>query len=185
MFDSLLLRCLVPVTQMSTVREIQPHQPFVRSHECLINLQVGRAATQALYVDTPPLLVQTECDERPRLTGELDGVDVLITPIISCTRIAFGVLVRHGRAESVEYCTRCKILGSDEDNGFALTLDFFFLHLVSMRTNVQKGPVDTIMAAISGSVSTKDFSRSCSPLDWCIAVDELDTHLDGTLRGLR
>jgi hypothetical protein len=66
----LLCRCLVSVTQVTTMREIQAHQTLMRcttlavyfilepchrhtSHDSLVDLEVGRTATQCLYVDTP------------------------------------------------------------------------------------------------------------------------------------
>jgi hypothetical protein len=52
---------------------------------------------------------------------------VLIATIVSGSGITLRVLVGHGRAKGVEYGTGCDILGSNEDDGLALSLDFCFL----------------------------------------------------------
>lgn len=121
--DLLFLRCLIPMAQMPSVRQIKAHQPLMWPHDRLIDLQICRTATQALYVDAPPLRIQPESLEGAGLTGEFDGVDVLIAAIIACARIAFGVLVRHRRPERVEDGAGGEILGGDEDDGLSLALD--------------------------------------------------------------
>jgi hypothetical protein len=45
---------------MATVGEIETHETFMRAHESLVDLQVGRATTEALNVDTPLLRVEVE-----------------------------------------------------------------------------------------------------------------------------
>jgi hypothetical protein len=52
---------------------------------------------------------------------------VLVAAIVAGARVALGVLIRHRRAKSVKDCSRGNILGSNEENGLALALDFFFL----------------------------------------------------------
>lgn len=53
----LSLRCLVAMAEMATVGQIQTHQAIMRSHDCLVYLQVRRAPTQALDVDAPLLWI--------------------------------------------------------------------------------------------------------------------------------
>ena len=93
----------------------------------MVDLKVGRTATQALDVDTPLCRVKVERLKRTPLAQCLDLVNMLISTIIPGTRVALGVLVGHGRAKGVENSTGCNILGGDEDDGLALALDLVFL----------------------------------------------------------
>jgi hypothetical protein len=65
----------------------------MRSHDSLVNLQIGRAATQALNIDAPFLRVEVKGLQSTSLAGQLDGVDVLVSTIVSGTWIALGVFV--------------------------------------------------------------------------------------------
>lgn len=116
------------MAQMATVREIQSHQTVMGAHQGLVDLQVGRATTQTLDVDTPFGGVQVESLQGTRLAGELDGVDVLVTTVVTGTGITLRVFVGHRRAQSIEDSARGDVLGSNQDNRLALTLDLFFLH---------------------------------------------------------
>lgn len=115
------------MTQVTSVGKVKTHQTVVGAHESLVDLQVGRATTQALDVNTPLRRVQVEGRESTRLAGKLNGVDVLVTTIVTSSRVSLRVLVRHGRAKSIEDSTRSEVLGRDQDNGFTLTLNFFLL----------------------------------------------------------
>ena len=122
---------LVAVTQMATVRKVKTHQTVVRAHESLVDLQVGRATTQALNVNTPLLRIEAESLESTSLAGKLNGINVLITTIVTSSRITLRVLVGHGRAKCIENSTRGEVLGGNQDNGYTLALDFFFLERLS------------------------------------------------------
>ena len=102
------------------------------SHYGLIHLQVCGSAAQALNVDAPLLRIETEHFESTSLAREFDGVNVLISSVVSSARVAFGIFIRHGRAEGVEDSARGEIFGGDEDNRFALALNFEFLASISM-----------------------------------------------------
>lgn len=101
----------------------------MRPHDGLVNLQVRRRTTQALDVDTPLLGIQAECLERSGLAQQLDGIDVLVSAVVTGARVALGVFVGHGRAQGVEHRAGSHILGGDQDDGFALALDLFFLEV--------------------------------------------------------
>ena len=117
--------------QVATVRQIQTHESVMRPHDGLVRLQVCRAAAQALNVDTPLLRVETESLQSTLLAEQLDLVDVLVTTVVAGTRVSLRVLVGHGRAEGVEDGPGGYILGGNEEDGLALTLELFFL--VSIR----------------------------------------------------
>lgn len=112
---------------MSTMGQVQAHEPLMRPHDRLVRLQVGRATAQALDVDTPLLRVQAKRLKRALLAEKLYGVNLLVAAIVAGTGVALGVLVRHGRAKSVKDSARCDIFRGNEEDGFALTLDLFFL----------------------------------------------------------
>jgi hypothetical protein len=57
---------------MASMREIKTHKSLVGSHDSLVDLQIGRAATQALNIDTPLLRVQMEGLESTSLAQQLD-----------------------------------------------------------------------------------------------------------------
>jgi hypothetical protein len=124
---ALPLRGLVTVAQVSTVWQVKTHKPVVGPHDGLVYLQVGWATAQALYVDTPLLRVQTKRLQSALLAQQLNGINVLVSTVVTGTGIAFRVLVGHGRAESIEDGARSDILRGNEENRLALTLDFLFL----------------------------------------------------------
>lgn len=112
---------------MPTVRQVQAHQSVVGAHDGLVDLQVCRATTERLHVDPPFLWVEVEGLQGSRLACEFHRVNVLVSSVVSCPGISFGVLVRHGRAEGIEDGAGGDVLGRNEDNGLSLTFDFFFL----------------------------------------------------------
>lgn len=113
--------------QMTTVREIQTHQAAMRRHQGLVHLQVGRAATQGLDVDTPFGGVEAEGLEGALLAEQLDLVDVLVAAVVAGAGLALGVLVGHGRAEGVEDGAGSDILRGNKDDGLPLALDLLGL----------------------------------------------------------
>lgn len=118
--------------QMASVGKIQTHQTVMGAHKSLVDLQVGRAATQALNVDAPLGRVEVEGLQGTGLACELDGIDVLITTVVTGTGVTLGVLVGHGRTKGVENGVRSEVLRSDQDYGFTLTLNLFFLRTVRL-----------------------------------------------------
>jgi hypothetical protein len=60
---------------------------------------------------------------------------VLVTTVVAGTGVTLGVLVRHGRTKGIEDGAGCDILGSNEEDGLALTLDLTFLYVVSKSTH--------------------------------------------------
>lgn len=132
----------------------------MRSHQCLVHLQIRRRSAQALHIDAPFVAVQAERLQSASLAGQLDGIDPLIPAVISCTGVALGVFVGHGRAEGIEDGAGGEVFAGDEDDGFALALDFFFLRLQSDRCTRRRGEKVTMISATSGSISTRGFSRS-------------------------
>ena len=109
--------------QMATVGEVKTHETAVNGHDSLVDLEVGRAAGQALDVDTPLLGVKVEGLEGTVLAENLDLVDVLVATIVAGAGETLRVLVGHGGAEGIEDGTRGDVLGGDEDDGLALALD--------------------------------------------------------------
>lgn len=114
--DLLLSRSLVAVGQVTTVREVKTHQTIVGAHESLVDLQIGRAAAQALHVDTPLGGVQVEGLESTLLAGNLNGINVLVTTVVTSTGVALGVLVAHRRAQSIEDGAGGEVLRSNQDD---------------------------------------------------------------------
>jgi hypothetical protein len=125
------LGSLVTVGQVTTVGQVKTHEAFVRPHDGLVDLEVGRRSRQALDVDTPLLVVETKSLEGALLAEKLDGVNVLVTAVVAGTGVALRVLVGHGRTKCVEDGAGCDILGGNEEDRLALALDLAFLHLVS------------------------------------------------------
>ena len=147
----LLLGRLVPMTEMPTMRQIQPHQPIMRPHDRLVDLQVRRRPAQTLHIDPPLLCVQIEGLQRTSLARQLDGVDVLVAAVVAGTRVALAVFVGHRGAEGVEDSAGGDILGGDEDDGFALAFDFLFLQCDSLCNYFSCQPLD-----VDGGVSYHD-----------------------------
>lgn len=113
--------------QVTTVGEVKAHEAATGSHDGLVHLQVGRAAAEALNVDTPLVAVEVECLESTLLAEKLDTVDVLVTTVVAGTGKTLGVLVAHRGAESIKDSTGCDVLRGNQDDGLALALDLIFL----------------------------------------------------------
>lgn len=124
---SLASRDLVAVAKVTTVRKVETHETAVDGHDSLVDLEVGRAAGEGLDVDTPLLGVEVESLEGTTLAEKLDLVDVLVTTVVAGTGVTLGVLVGHGRTQSIEDGTGGDVLGGDEDDRLALTLDLCLL----------------------------------------------------------
>ena len=157
----LLLWRLVSVAQVATVWQVQSHQSLVRPHDGLVDLQVGRATTQALHVDTPLLRVQLEGLQSTLLAQQLNRINVLVSTVVTSAGVSLGVFVGHWRAERIEDSSRRNVLGGDEEDGLALALNFLLLLGISIVCWLTE-PLTrhTIIWATSGSVSTRDFSIS-------------------------
>ena len=115
------------MTEMAAMGQIQTHQAVVRTHQGLVDLEVGRAATQTLHIDPPLLRVEVEGAEGAGLAGQLNGVNVLVPAVVTSPGVAFRILVAHGRTQRIVNGPRCDIFRRNEDNGLPLTLDLFFL----------------------------------------------------------
>lgn len=109
--------------QVTTVGKIKTHKSVVRAHDGLVDLEVGRAARQALDVDTPLLRVATEGLESTSLAGELNGVNVLVATIVAGAGVTLGVLVAHGGSKSIEDSLGGNVLRGDEEDRLALALN--------------------------------------------------------------
>lgn len=73
---------------MASVGQIQAHESVVWPHQSLVHLQVGRASAQALNVDTPLFWAHVEGLQCSLLACELDGIDVLVSTIVSGSRVS-------------------------------------------------------------------------------------------------
>lgn len=114
--------------QVTTVGKIKTHQTVMGAHESLVNLQVGRAATQTLDIDTPLGGVQVEGLKGTLLACDLNGINVLVSTVVTGTGVTLRVLVGHGGPQSVENSVGGEVLRSNQDNRLALTLDLLLLH---------------------------------------------------------
>jgi hypothetical protein len=132
------------VAQVATVGEVQTHQTAVGRHESLVNLEVGRASTEALNVDTPLGRVEVEGLESTLLAEKLNLVNVLVATVVPGTRKTLGVLVGHGRPEGVENGPGGDVLRGDEDDGLPLPLDLIFHDLGDLRVRVDQGLLEQL-----------------------------------------
>lgn len=125
--NSLSLWGLVSMGQMASVGKVKAHQSLVRPHDSLVCLKIGRAAAQCLDIDSPLLRVKSEGLESSCLAKQLHAIDLLVSAVVSGAWVTFGVFVGHGRTQCIEDSSGCDIFGGNEEDGFALTLDFFLL----------------------------------------------------------
>lgn len=125
------------MAQVAAVRQIQAHQTSTRSHNSLVDLQVGRAATETLDVHAPLGWVDVEGLESTLLAKQLDLVNVLVSTVVPGTGKTLGVLVGHWRAEGIEDGAGGNILRGNEDNGLSLTLDLLGLVGEEVRTRTR------------------------------------------------
>jgi hypothetical protein len=124
----------------------------VRPHDGLVDLEVGGRTRQALDVDTPLLAVETESLKGALLAKKLDGINVLVTTVVAGTGVTLGVLVRHGRTKGIEDGAGCDILGSNEEDGLALTLDLTFHDLSDLLVSVHQGLLHEVLVGLGERV---------------------------------
>ena len=115
--------------KITSMRQIQSHQPVMRSHDGLIHLKIRWASAQGLNIDTPFLGIEVECVQCSGLTGQFDFVYELVAAVVSCAGVTLGILVGHRRAKGIEDGARSKVLRGYQHDGFTLALDFFFLYI--------------------------------------------------------
>lgn len=101
---------------ITSMGQIQTHQAIVRSHDCLVDLQIGRAAAESLHIDTPFLSIQMKCFQRSSLACQFDLVYEFVATVVSCSWIAFRVLVGHRRTECIKDGARGEVFGCDKDD---------------------------------------------------------------------
>ena len=118
--------------QVTTVGEVKTHQAIVGAHQSLVNLQVGGGARQTLDVDTPLGGVKVEGLESTVLASDLNGIDVLVTTVVTGTGVALGVLVGHGGTQGLEDSVGGEVLRGDQNDRLTLTLDLTLLLTVSV-----------------------------------------------------
>lgn len=68
---------------MAAVGKIKTHESSVDRHDSLVDLQIGRATTQRLNIDSPLRRIEVEGLKRALLAEELDLVDVLVSAVIT------------------------------------------------------------------------------------------------------
>lgn len=124
--------------QVTTVGKVKTHQAVVRTHDGLVDLEVGRRARQALNVDTPLLRVEAEGLESASLASKLNGIDVLVTAVVAGTGVTLGVLVAHGRTQSIEDSARGDVLRGNQEDGLALALNLLLHDLGDLRVSLDE-----------------------------------------------
>lgn len=115
------------MAKMATVGKVKTHETAVGRHDSLVDLEVGGRSRKALDVDTPLLRVEVEGLKGTALAEKLDLIDVLVATIITSTGVTLRVLVGHGGTKGVEDGAGGDVLGGNEDDGLALTLDLILL----------------------------------------------------------
>ena len=78
---------------LSAVGQVEAHEAVVRLQQCDVRGEVRGRAGERLHVDAPFLGVQMERFECSLLAQALVLVDELVSAVISCARVALGVLV--------------------------------------------------------------------------------------------
>jgi hypothetical protein len=126
------------VRQVTTVGQIKTHQTVVRAHDGLVDLKVGGRPGQALDVDTPLLRVEAKGLKSASLASELDGINVLVTAVVAGTGVTLGVLVAHGRTQSIEDGARSDILRGNQKDGLALALNLLLHDLGDLRVSLDE-----------------------------------------------
>ena len=91
-------------------------------------------------VDTPLGGVQVEGLESTSLASELNGIDVLVTTVVSGTGVTLGVFVGHWGSQGLEDGVGSEVLGGDENDRLALTLDLTLLLTISVSYSSEKIP---------------------------------------------
>jgi hypothetical protein len=142
------------VGQVTTVGQVKTHQAVVRTHDGLVDLEVGGRAGQALDVDTPLLRVEAEGLESASLASELNGINVLVTAVVAGTGVTLGVLVAHGRTQSIEDGARSDVLRGNQKDRLALTLNLLLHDLGDLRVGLDERLLHELLI-----VSTRAQSR--------------------------
>ena len=69
-----------------------------------------------LYINSPPVTVQSERLQCSLLTQPFNVVNILISTVVPLSWVALWVLVSQARPQALHYCTACKILEGKDWN---------------------------------------------------------------------
>jgi len=118
---NLLVGSLVAVREVAAVGEVEGKDAIVGLEDGSVSLEVGRAATQGLHIDTPLVISDVEGVEGTGLAEGLNLIDILVTSVVAGSRVSLRVLVGHDGAKGVKDSFRSKVLRGNQDKGGALT----------------------------------------------------------------
>lgn len=149
---------------MSTMGQVETHESVMRLHDSLVDLEVGRATTEGLHVHTPLRRVEVECLESASLAGQLNGIDVLVSTVVSRTGVPLGVLVGHGRSESVEHGAGGNILRCNQENRLALSLNLQLHDRRNLGIRLEEGLLEHLESIESVSGATCPDQRDLTVL---------------------
>ncbi|KAH3660301.1 hypothetical protein OGAPHI_006887 [Ogataea philodendri] len=140
--------CLVTMGKMASVRKIQSHQSLMRLHDGLVNLQVGWRSRKRLNIHTPFVCIKVESFQSSGLTEQLHSVDVLVTTVVSGTRVTLGVLVAHWRSQGIKHSSRGEVLRSNQNNRVSLSFDLILDDGGDLRVDVFQMAFDELSVGV-------------------------------------
>eukprot|EP00968_Pinguiococcus_pyrenoidosus_P005605 scaffold363_cov255-Pinguiococcus_pyrenoidosus.AAC.15 len=121
------------VGQVSSRRQVQPHDAVMRPQQRGVHGEVGRRAAVRLHVHAPLGLVTAVGLEGPVNAHVLDLVHDLVAAVVAGAGQALGVLVGQRGAQAVHHGARRKVLGRDQLQRAPLALLLALDELVERR----------------------------------------------------
>jgi len=98
------------MSEMATMRKVEPHETVMRSKQRCVDSKVCRAARERLDVDSPFLRVETERRQRALDAQALVLVSKLVAAVIARPRVPLAVFVRQPRGQRIAHSPRADVL---------------------------------------------------------------------------
>ena len=105
---------VIPVRQVPTTRQIQPHDAIMRIQQPRIHRKVRRTPRIRLHIHPPLTRIQTIGVQRPLLAQQLDLVDHLVATVVPRVGLPLRVLVGQARPQRFHHGEGREVLRGNE-----------------------------------------------------------------------
>lgn len=139
--DFLATRGIVAMSQMTTGRKVQPHNPIVGLKNSSVGCEISRRTGVRLDINTPFGGIEMESLKSAGTAEVFDLVNKLIATVVTVTGHALRVLVCKRTAKGLNYSERGEVLGGNELDPGALAALLLLNQVVDFRVHGVQGRI--------------------------------------------
>lgn len=100
-FQQLTIKIVLPMTQMTSIGQLQTHDSSMRTNQSSVDGKVGGGTTQGLHIYSPVRILDSKHFQRSLLTEKFHLINVFIAGVVSGSGVPFRVLVGQARAKGI------------------------------------------------------------------------------------